>query len=202
MKCKKIKPHLWIISVGYLMLIAGVYLRTTWPEFLMWGGLFTVILGTIGWMGNSQGFSVSGSDEDRHEYNLQMKFKKINPYLWIVSVGYFALMAGISLGSDWYVFLQLCGIFTMVQGAIGRLGNAPGAFGSDEDGNEYNPQMKFKKINPHFWIILVGYLMFMAGIYLQSDWSEFLLQAGVYTILLGVIVLGTEKYMRDFRSSL
>ena len=133
MKCKKIKPHLWIISVGYLMLMAGVYLRTTWPEFLMWGGLFTVILGTIGWMGNPQGFSVSGSDEDRHEYNLQMKFKKINP---------------------------------------------------------------------HFWIILVGYLMFMAGVYLQSDWSEFLLQAGVYTILLGVIVLGTEKYMRDFRSSL
>ena len=65
MKLKKIKPYLWMVLVGYLMLMVGVYLKDDLPFFLGLGGIFTMGLGVLSWMGNVLG--IPDSDSDRHE---------------------------------------------------------------------------------------------------------------------------------------
>ena len=191
MKFKKIKAHLWIVLVGYLMLMAGVCVQTSWTEFFMLGGSLTMMLGTMGWIAKILGDL--GSKE-----NSQMKFQKNNPYFWLVLVSYLMLMTGIYLGSDQYTFLVAVGILTIVLGAAGWMGKALKVSGSNEDDHEYNPKMKFKKINPYLWLVLIGYLMLMAGVYLGSDLSGFLQLGGFYTMVLGVAVFGTKKYARAF----
>ncbi len=133
MKLKKIKPYLWIVLVGYLMLMVGVYLKDDLPFFLGLGGIFTMGLGVLSWMGNVLEFPIPGPDGDARTYTPQMRRG------WI--------------------------------------------------------QMKLKKINPYFWIVLVGYLMLMAYFYLVSDLPEFFVQAGGCMIGLGITVLG----MADIR---
>ena len=144
MKLKKIKPYLWIVLVGYLMLMVGVYLEEDLPFFLWLGGIFTMGLGVLSWMGNVLGFPIPGTDGDARTYTpqtrrgwIQMKLKKINPYLWIVLVGYLMLMVGVYLEEDLPFFLWLGGIFTMGLGILSWMGNISGFSGSSSDGDTH-----------------------------------------------------------------
>ena len=142
MKLKKIEPNLWVILVGYLILMAGIYLRTDLPGFLGVFGIVTMALGALSWIGNL--LEVSGSDEGEHTYNpetkrgwIQMKFRKINPHFWIVLVGYLIVMAGVYLKKDLPGFLGALGLFTLLLGVGSSMRNISGFSGSSSDGDTH-----------------------------------------------------------------
>ncbi len=55
-----------------------------------------------------------------------MKFKKINPFPWIVLTGYLLCMIAVYLKNDLPEFLNALGYLTMVVGGIGWLITGPG----------------------------------------------------------------------------